>query len=193
MLLTAGAVWLLTYAHTHPMFLLAALGVGLAGGSFAVGVAYVALVPEENQGTALGIFGMGNVGAAVTKFPPFVMVAWGWHAVAPSGPRRSSSWRWSSFFQDDPTFARRKAGPGKYARRRSATSSNAPAQPPGLALLALLLLRLRRLRRAGAVAAELPSASGAPSRAGPRRDLHLGVAVPGIYGGTCPDRFGARR
>ena len=38
--------------------------------------------PQEKQGTALGFFGMGNVGAAVTKFvAPFVMVAMGWTAV----------------------------------------------------------------------------------------------------------------
>ena len=55
-------------------FLLAALGVGIAGGSFAVGIAYVSRwYPKEKQGTALGIFGAGNVGAAVTKFvAPFV-------------------------------------------------------------------------------------------------------------------------
>jgi NNP family nitrate/nitrite transporter-like MFS transporter len=64
--------------------LLAALGVGLAGGSFAVGVTYVSrFFPQEKQGTALGIFGAGNVGAAVTKFlAPFVLLAWGWQSVA---------------------------------------------------------------------------------------------------------------
>lgn len=84
MLAAAAATFLLTYAHTYPQTLLAALGVGLAGGSFAVGVAYVSpFFPPEKQGTALGIFGAGNVGAAVTKFcAPFVMVALGWHAVA---------------------------------------------------------------------------------------------------------------
>ena len=52
------------------------LGLGLAGGGFAVGVAYVSKwYPQQKQGTALGFFGMGNVGAAVTKFgAPFVMV-----------------------------------------------------------------------------------------------------------------------
>lgn len=84
MLLAAAATWLLTYATTYTGFLVAALGVGLAGGSFAVGVAYVAKwYPKERQGTALGVFGAGNVGAAVTKFiAPFVMVAIGWQAVA---------------------------------------------------------------------------------------------------------------
>lgn len=84
MLAAALATFLLTYAHTYPQFLLAALGVGIAGGSFAVGVAYVSRwYPAEKQGTALGIFGAGNVGAAVTKFlAPFVLVAFGWQMVA---------------------------------------------------------------------------------------------------------------
>jgi NNP family nitrate/nitrite transporter-like MFS transporter len=84
LLAAAAATFLLSYAETYPQMLLAALGVGLAGGSFAVGVAYVSrFFPPERQGTALGIFGVGNVGAAVTKFvAPFVLVAWGWEAVA---------------------------------------------------------------------------------------------------------------
>jgi len=84
MLAAAGATFLLAYAHTYPQMLAAALGVGIAGGSFAVGVTYVSrFFPPEKQGTALGIFGAGNVGAAVTKFlAPFVLVAWGWQAVA---------------------------------------------------------------------------------------------------------------
>ncbi|HJQ58056.1 MAG TPA: MFS transporter [Vineibacter sp.] len=84
MLAAAVATWLLTFATTYETFLLAALGVGIAGGSFAVGIAYVSRwYPREKQGTALGIFGAGNVGAAVTKFiAPFVMVAFGWKAVA---------------------------------------------------------------------------------------------------------------
>jgi NNP family nitrate/nitrite transporter-like MFS transporter len=84
MLSAAIATFALSYAHTYPQFLMAALGVGIAGGSFAVGVAYVSRwYPTEKQGTALGIFGAGNVGAAVTKFvAPFVMVAYGWQVTA---------------------------------------------------------------------------------------------------------------
>ena len=84
MLAGALATYLLTWAHTYPQFLIAALGVGIAGGSFAVGVAYVSRWYEAGkQGTALGIFGAGNVGAAVTKFTaPFVMIAYGWQGVA---------------------------------------------------------------------------------------------------------------
>lgn len=84
MMISAVATWLVTWAHTYEGFLLAALGVGIAGGGFAVGIAYVSRwYPKEKQGTALGIFGMGNVGAAVTKFvAPWVMVAFGWEMVA---------------------------------------------------------------------------------------------------------------
>ena len=84
MLAAAAATFLLSFADSYGLVLLAALGLGLAGGSFAVGIAYVSKwFPLERQGTALGIFGMGNVGAALTKFvAPFVMVAMGWMAVA---------------------------------------------------------------------------------------------------------------
>ena len=84
MLAAAISTALLSMAHSYPIMLLAALGVGLAGGGFAVGVAYVSKwYPTEKQGTALGVFGAGNVGAAVTKFvAPFVMVAFGWTMVA---------------------------------------------------------------------------------------------------------------
>jgi NNP family nitrate/nitrite transporter-like MFS transporter len=84
MLAAAAATWLLSLADSYPMLLIAALGVGIAGGSFAVGIAYVSRwYPQDRQGTALGVFGLGNVGAAVTKLiAPFVMIAFGWTAVA---------------------------------------------------------------------------------------------------------------
>ncbi len=84
MLVTSIAVWLLVLADSYPLFLLAALGVGLAGGSFAVGTAYVSRWYEQRrQGTALGIFGMGNVGAAITNFgAPFLLLALGWQGAA---------------------------------------------------------------------------------------------------------------
>ena len=84
MLVTAIAVWLLTSVQTYEVFLLAALGLGLAGGSFIVGVAYTSRwFEKEHQGTALGIFGAGNAGAAVTNFAaPFLVVALGWEGTA---------------------------------------------------------------------------------------------------------------
>ena len=84
MLITAGCVWLLASVQTYEVFLIAALGLGLAGGSFIIGIAYVSRWFEtERQGTALGIFGAGNVGAAVTNFAaPFLVVAVGWEDTA---------------------------------------------------------------------------------------------------------------
>ncbi len=84
MLVTALAVWMLTTAQSYGMFLLAALGLGLAGGSFIIGVAYVTRwFKSNNQGTALGFFGVGNVGAALTNFAaPFLVVALGWEGTA---------------------------------------------------------------------------------------------------------------
>jgi len=84
MLASAVATWLLSSVQTYEMFLVAALGVGLAGGGFAVGISYVSQWYEkEKQGTALGIFGVGNVGAAVTNFgAPFLLVAIGWQGTA---------------------------------------------------------------------------------------------------------------
>src|SRR5690625_2512095 len=113
MILTGIATLGLGYAHSYATFLLAALGVGLAGGSFIIGVAYVSKwFPESRQGTALGIFGMGNVGAALTTFAaPFFMLIGGWKLVA-------NIWAWAIiimgvlfyvFAIDDPDFARRKA------------------------------------------------------------------------------------
>jgi NNP family nitrate/nitrite transporter-like MFS transporter len=83
MLTAASAAFLLSFATTYLQFLLAALFMGVAGGSFAAGVAYVARwYPRERTGTALGIFGMGTLGAAITNSASFLMVALGWIAVA---------------------------------------------------------------------------------------------------------------
>src|SRR5512134_2781301 len=112
MLSAAVATWLLTFAYDYPTFLLAALGVGIAGGSFAVGIAYVSKwYPKEKQGTALGIFGAGNVGAAVTKFiAPIVMVSYGWKTVALVwAAALAVTVVFFLFTKDDPDLARRRA------------------------------------------------------------------------------------
>jgi NNP family nitrate/nitrite transporter-like MFS transporter len=84
MLLTGVFVFLLSLANTYWLLLLGALGVGLAGGSFIVGVAYTsAWYPPEKQGTALGIFGAGNVGSAITSLcAPSLLLALGWTGTA---------------------------------------------------------------------------------------------------------------
>lgn len=113
MLAAAAATLLLTFAYDYPTFLIAALGVGIAGGSFAVGVTYVSKwYPKEKQGTALGIFGAGNVGAAVTKFAaPFIMIAYGWRTVAIIWALALAVMTVVFWFgtKDDPDLARRRA------------------------------------------------------------------------------------
>lgn len=68
LMLTAALFLALNYfATSYWMFLLCAFGFGLSGASFAVGIAYTSVwFPRGMQGTALGIFGAGNAGAAVT-------------------------------------------------------------------------------------------------------------------------------
>ena len=77
MLVTAMPLFLVSYATTYNEFLLASLGFGLAGGGFAVGIGYVAAwFKKETQGTALGIFGMGNAGAAATTLVAPTLLVW---------------------------------------------------------------------------------------------------------------------
>jgi NNP family nitrate/nitrite transporter-like MFS transporter len=113
MVAASVATALLALAYDYTTFLIAALGVGIAGGSFAVGIAYVSKwYPKEKQGTALGIFGAGNVGAAVTKFlAPVIMVALGWKAVALiwAAALLVMAVVFFIFTKDDPDLAARRA------------------------------------------------------------------------------------
>lgn len=69
--------WLLSYATEYWQYLTLGLFVGVAGGSFAVGIAYTsAWFSKERQGTAMGIFGAGNAGSSLTKFiAPLIIAA----------------------------------------------------------------------------------------------------------------------
>jgi NNP family nitrate/nitrite transporter-like MFS transporter len=83
MLLTVVPIWMIGEATQYWQFLVLGLFVGLAGGSFSVGIAYVARWFERRQqGLAMGVFGAGNSGAAVTKFvAPALVVGYGWTMV----------------------------------------------------------------------------------------------------------------
>lgn len=75
LLLSALPMYFLSWANSYGAFLLLSFAFGISGSSFAAGVAYASLwYPKEKQGTALGIFGAGNAGAALTTlFAPRIL------------------------------------------------------------------------------------------------------------------------
>ena len=83
MMVCVMPIYFISHATLYWHFLVLGLFVGLAGGSFSVGIAYVAKwFEKKNQGFAMGIFGAGNAGAAVTKFvAPAIIAASSWQMV----------------------------------------------------------------------------------------------------------------
>lgn len=68
MLTAAAGCFLTSFANSFWSLVAGGLAFGTAGAAFAVGIAYSSIwFPRERQGTALGIFGVGNAGAAVTS------------------------------------------------------------------------------------------------------------------------------
>jgi NNP family nitrate/nitrite transporter-like MFS transporter len=198
MLAAAVATYLLTYAHTYPQFLVAALGVGIAGGSFAVGIAYVSRwYPAQKQGTALGVFGAGNVGAAVTKFfAPFVLVAYGWQVTAQVWAAGIAIMAIVFWFmtKEDPTEMERRA---KGEKARSAWMELEPLKNIQVwrfalyyfftfgAFVALALWLPRYLIGVYHLDIETAGMLGAA--------YSVPASLFRIYGGVLSDRYGARR
>ena len=197
MIMAAIATFLTSYAHSYVELLIAALGVGIAGGSFSVGVTYVSkFYPQEKQGTALGIFGAGNVGAAVTKFlAPFVMVAAGWQAVAQvwAAALIATSVLFLLFTREDPEQEARRRERRRPARMAAELAVLKNVQVWRFALyyffvfgafVALALWLPRYL--IGVYGLDVESAGM----------LAAFFSVPAslfrIYGGTLSDRYGAR-
>jgi NNP family nitrate/nitrite transporter-like MFS transporter len=68
LLLAAVPTYLFSLATNYSQLFVCAALFGLAGNAFSVGIAWnSAWFPDKTKGTALGIFGAGNVGAAGTK------------------------------------------------------------------------------------------------------------------------------
>lgn len=77
LLFSAIPMYLVSFCNTYWQFLLAGFGFGFCGTSFAVGIAYTSVwFPKHRQGTALGIFGAGNAGAALTSLGAPHVLAW---------------------------------------------------------------------------------------------------------------------
>lgn len=77
MLIAAAATFALSYADSFMGFALGSLGFGIAGTTFAVGIAYTSIwFKSGQQGTALGIFGAGNAGSAITSLGGPLLLRW---------------------------------------------------------------------------------------------------------------------
>lgn len=76
-------LYLIGSATQYWQFLVLGLFIGVAGASFSVGITYTAKwFPPARRGLAMGIFGAGNAGAAITHLvAPALIVMWGWQAV----------------------------------------------------------------------------------------------------------------
>jgi nitrate/nitrite transporter NarK len=83
MLAAAVPMALLPTARSYSALVGFAFLLGVAGASFAVGVSYVSRwVPAALQGTALGIYGLGNLGQSAAVFlGPLASARFGWPAV----------------------------------------------------------------------------------------------------------------
>ncbi|MFL0805117.1 MAG: MFS transporter [Agarilytica sp.] len=85
MLLVAPSLLLLPMMETFTHYMLLGLWIGVSGVSFSLGIRYITdWFERKRQGTAMGIFGVGNAGAAITLvIVPLIVDRWGWDAVGP--------------------------------------------------------------------------------------------------------------
>ncbi len=83
MLATAPALFYLPYINSFANYIFVGFIIGLSGTSFTIGIRYVTdWFDSKQQGFALGIFGAGNAGAAITLvFVPFIIQVYDWHAI----------------------------------------------------------------------------------------------------------------
>ncbi|MFL6291317.1 MAG: MFS transporter [Thermoanaerobaculia bacterium] len=83
MLLLAVPVWFLPAAASYAGLLAIGFFLGIGGSSFPVGVGYVSRwTPAARQGSALGVYGLGNIGQSAAVFlGPLIAASFGWPAV----------------------------------------------------------------------------------------------------------------
>lgn len=79
MLVVGVALLFFPYASTYSHYLVFGMVIGLAGGTFAAGITFVsAWHDKRRQGTAMGIFGAGDAGAAITNLvAPVAIISFG--------------------------------------------------------------------------------------------------------------------
>lgn len=85
MALLIPPLMMLNHIDTYQEYIITGLLLGISGVSFTIGISYVSSWFESRQqGTAMGIFGAGNSGAAITLLiTPLVIDQWGLDMVGP--------------------------------------------------------------------------------------------------------------
>lgn len=85
MLLAVPPLFYLPYVETFTEYILLGFVLGLSGVSFTIGIRYITdWFDTKQQGFALGVFGAGNAGAAITLvLVPFIVDAYSWQAIGP--------------------------------------------------------------------------------------------------------------
>lgn len=83
MIVVAVPAYLVPMTASYRLLLYVAFFLGIAGSSFAVGVAFVSRwFPPEKQGGALGVYGLGNIGQSAAVFlGPVLAMAVGWQNI----------------------------------------------------------------------------------------------------------------
>lgn len=82
LLVSAACAFALSYATSYAALIAGGFALGLAGTSFAVGVAFTSKwFPPKKQGFALGVYGAGNIGQSIALFSlPVLAKSIGWPA-----------------------------------------------------------------------------------------------------------------
>ncbi len=85
MLFVVPPLFLLPNIQSFAGYLGIGLLIGISGVSFTIGIRYLADWFESNeQGTAMGVFGAGNAGAALSLIlVPYIKDVWGWQYIGP--------------------------------------------------------------------------------------------------------------
>ena len=83
MLVVSIPAFLIPYAGSYGELLVGGFFLGLAGSSFSVGVGFVSRwFSAEKQGSALGVYGLGNIGQSAAVFlGPLLAVSVGWQNI----------------------------------------------------------------------------------------------------------------
>ncbi len=136
MLFAAFPALAVPLVHSYAGLLAAAFLLGMAGSSFAVGVGFVSpWFNREQQGSALGIYGLGNIGQSAAVFlGPLLATAIGWQNVYRGAAALLAIW--AAIF----VLAARNAPVAASPRRRGALLRVLTREPLAWALSAFYFL-----------------------------------------------------